>query len=767
MKRNDSKHYNSQMNRKPIKMNMWTWNKVRWWGIGLSIFVGLWVNVAVVLGHGYLVRAIPEDRATLERMPPRLQFWFSESLEPQFSTMQLLNQAGEWIADGQVDPQDNALLVLNPPRDLPEGAYIVVLRPAFASDGHVLTEHRVFFVGESVDGVEVGESSTQAPPFEVLWRVILLSSSTLLFGTTVLYSRVLLPSWGNARYRMGKLPPRVMNRLTLWAGVALIGILVGNLLSLIQYAMALFDVGAFAVVGNNLWQTARIGSRFGDVWTFRMVLWGLIVLIWCLTLYWRTDKPRTVLPFWHAMMWASALLVGTFAASSHAAGALVMPWVAVLVHWLHTVAVSVWVGGLVALALILPNAIQPYHGEARRQALLVVLKRFSVFATGAALLTVLSGLYSATLWLDSPQQSVTSTYGVALWVKVALVGGVLAVSAGHHVLANPSRFAWAQPQQAKLGWIRWSFPLESALAVAVLAGAGWLGATPPPPPSVLQQDFPTPRAGQTQGDFELKMTLSPGGVGVNTVDLRIHHQDAPLPPASQVRIQWVRPALDWRGSWQITERIDEDGGYLTVGDEVDAEGEWLMLVEVILPNATPYRFAQLWQITAQAGILKALPPRWVHWVALGALILAGAWVLQTDARHFMRRMNLTPVTTAILTTATLITVVALTWGFQVIFTQRDQARSYDNPLPVRVNPTLPDQVSLEQGEAIFSEACGEWQSYERLVQELQVRLPRTRDEELYAMVTEGWRGLPACLTTADEADIWHAVNYLRTWENRS
>jgi hypothetical protein len=35
------------------------------------------------------------------------------------------------------------------------------------------------------------------------------------------------------------------------------------------------------------------------------------------------------------------------------------------------------------------------------------------------------------------------------------------------------------------------------------------------------------------------------------------------------------------------------------------------------------------------------------------------------------------------------------------------------------------------------------------------------------MVTEGWRGLPACLTTADEADIWHAVNYLRTWENRS
>ncbi|MGV2436664.1 MAG UNVERIFIED_CONTAM: copper resistance protein CopC [Anaerolineae bacterium] len=142
---------------------MWTWNKVRWWGIGLSIFVGLWVNVAVVLGHGYLVRAIPEDRATLERMPPRLQFWFSESLEPQFSTMQLLNQAGEWIADGQVDPQDNALLVLNPPVTYPKGRISWSCAPRSPAMGTSSPSIACSSSGNQVDGVEVGESSTQAP----------------------------------------------------------------------------------------------------------------------------------------------------------------------------------------------------------------------------------------------------------------------------------------------------------------------------------------------------------------------------------------------------------------------------------------------------------------------------------------------------------------------------------------------------------------------------------------------------------------------------
>ena len=103
--------------------------------------------------HGYVVRSVPEDRVTLKHPPARLQYWFSEDLEPEFSQISLRNQAGTVLAEGSVDPDNRALLALQVPSDLPDGAYIVDLRPAFASDGHVVAESRVFFVGQEVGGV--------------------------------------------------------------------------------------------------------------------------------------------------------------------------------------------------------------------------------------------------------------------------------------------------------------------------------------------------------------------------------------------------------------------------------------------------------------------------------------------------------------------------------------------------------------------------------------------------------------------------------------
>jgi len=298
------------------------------------------VTAAPVNAHGYIVRAIPEDRAVLERPPTRVQYWFSEDLEPQFSRIELLDKTGTVLATGGVDEDDNALMVLRPPSDLPDGAYIVALRPAFASDGHVVGETRVFFVGESESGVAGSAASDRAVPLEVVWRGIVLMSSTLLLGVFVLYDRVLLPAWGNPRYTAGFLPPRVLNRLTWIAGVALALAIFGNVLALLQNAMVLFDAGIPRVIRDGLWNTARISSRFGEVWNVRLLLLGVLAAFLALTVIWRADKPRTAAPFWRALMWGAALMVGTFAASSHAVGSLVLPWVASLSHWLHMVAVA-------------------------------------------------------------------------------------------------------------------------------------------------------------------------------------------------------------------------------------------------------------------------------------------------------------------------------------------------------------------------------------------------------------------------------------------
>ncbi|MEO0595665.1 MAG: copper resistance protein CopC, partial [Chloroflexota bacterium] len=163
----------------------------------LSLF---FVHVMPTDAHGYIVRSIPEDRSTLERAPARLQYWFSEALEPDFSEINLRDDRGDILASGGVSEQDNTLLTVQVPQDLPDGAYIVELRPAFASDGHVVAESRVFFVGEEVGGIQSIAASDTPEPLEIVWKMLFFNASYLLFGTAMLYTFVLVPVWGNNRY---------------------------------------------------------------------------------------------------------------------------------------------------------------------------------------------------------------------------------------------------------------------------------------------------------------------------------------------------------------------------------------------------------------------------------------------------------------------------------------------------------------------------------------------------------------------------------------
>jgi copper transport protein len=730
------------------------------YSVGLLLF-GLLMTVRVD-AHGYIVRAIPEDRAVLERPPTRVQYWFSEDLEPAFSQITLLNQNGEEVAAGAVDAEDQSLMVLRPPSDLPDGAYIVSLRPAFASDGHVVAETRVFFVGESVAGVDGTAASDRAVPLEVVWRGIVLTATSVLFGVTVLYNRVLVPAWGSKRFTAGFLPPRVVTRALWIAWVALAVALIGNGLAILQNAMVVFNQPIGAVIANGTWNTARLGSRFGDVWNVRMVLLLVVTGVLALMVVWRNEKPRTVAPFWQTLMWANALVVGTFAASSHATGALVMPWVAVLMHWLHMTAVAVWTGGLVALVLLLPPALAPYEGDQRRMALLAVMGRFSWLATGALAVTVTTGVYNATNWLYTPAEITTTTYGLALVYKTVLVVALVAVGAVHHVAARPTQYAKLAALFERVGGWRLTLPLEVVLVVVVIVSAGWVSATPPPTPAFIENDAPAPQALQTVDGLQVEAVISPGGLGVNTYDVRLSADDSSFDGAT-VYVRMVRPTDDRRGIWHESEQV-EDNLFVAAGDELDETGEWLTLVDVVRDDTTT-RAVFTWDVTNQASVIQAIPPRGQHWAALIAVLLVSGWVAYPSYQAFMRQMNFTGLTAGLVFLAVAATVIVTVAGFVYIAQLEAQNAALLNPPPQSVNTVLPTGDSIERGARMYASACG-WNESERVFASFVDRLPRTRDDDLYRIVADGWRDLPACNGALAESDRWDIVNYWRTLEPR-
>ncbi|MEP7294477.1 MAG: CopD family protein, partial [Chloroflexota bacterium] len=493
--------------------------------VSISLLL-LLIAPQIASAHGYIVRSIPQDRAVLQHAPPRLQYWFSENLEPKFSKLTVRDQVGNVIAEGGVDSTDKSLLAVRLPSNLPNGAYVAELRTAFASDGHVVVETRVFFVGVLISALSDGVT-VQAVPLEVIWRVLVLSSALLLLGTFAVYAMVLVPAWGNSRYSAGLLPPRVMSRLNRIVGVALVVAFAGNILALLQQTMAFFDADIGRVIGEQLFNVVRIGTRFGDTWNARMLLLILVTALFALSIYLRGSQPRSVRAFWVANVWGMALIVGTFSVSSHAAGSLLLPAFGIVSDWLHGLGVGFWAGGVAALALIAPVALQPYSGDERRQALLAALRRFTRIAAAGLAVVIATGIYSALNWITRPADVATS-YGTALILKIILVALLVGVGAAHHAALSPDRYQrWSAVIQ-RVGSFMPTLRLEALLVLLVLVAVGLLSATPIPQPDLAGQVIAPPRASQTVDGYTVRATITPGGPGINTYDVEIDREGTPV-----------------------------------------------------------------------------------------------------------------------------------------------------------------------------------------------------------------------------------------------
>ncbi len=714
------------------------------------------------LAHGYLIRSIPEEAATLERAPARLQYWFSEGLEPDFSSLTVRDQRGSVIAEGGVAPENTSLLTVRLPQNMADGAYIVDMRIAFASDGHVTAQSRVFFIGAAVSGVRGQGASDAANLLEILWRAITLSSSLLLFGLFTLYAGVLLPAWGNKSYRAGWLPPRLMRRLSAVIALAFIGALTGNLLGLLQQAMVFFNADAGQVISGGLWSAVRAGTRFGDLWTARMLFTGVAAAGYGLSLFWREDQPETVRPFWTANAWALALALGTFSAGSHAAGSPLWPWVGVMVDWLHTLAVGFWAGGLAALVLALPSALAPYSGDARRLALLAALRRFSRLAAGCLVLVIASGIYSAFNWVSSPADMTTTGYGMALGVKLLLVAGLVGVGAAHQMALNPARYqrltGYVDPLLQRVQAFLPTLRLEALLALLVVVSVGWLSATPVPIPASAEESIPPLTASQTIDGLDVTLTITPGGPGVNTYDVLVTRDGEPVEGLA-AQVQFVSPARDKRSPWQVAE--DAGGGlYIAAGADIDRAGQWWALVD--LPGSSGLaRAAFEWTISDEATIEQTRPPTLLNLLALAGVLVAIGWLLYPPAHSLYKRLDLRPAAVTIAVSAVVLTAALSMVGFTMLGEAQARYEATLNPPPTLVNTRLPDADSLRRGARLFAEACAGWGGTREL-DALIERLPRTRDETLYAAVRDGGNGLPPCADSLDDEQRWDIVNYVRS-----
>jgi len=409
--------------------------------------------------HAILLRSDPAKGAVLPTAPTQVRMWFTESLNPTYSTARVLNGSKQRVDqnNAHVASSDQAEMDINLPPNLPPEVYVVIWRTQSANDGHILTGSFIFTVanpdgstqkltgaipGQDQLGNNTSGSSTgqlDGPTLFSLVMVTLVEIGAVFWVGAQLWRAFVLQLTQSEDTAQQAILQRAQQRFDhsfslptlLLIFLADIGVLLGQALFLTggQLALAFSPSILVGLVSS---------GHFGTYWIMRQVVVLLAILATIYALFAkRQTKASEEIFSWVNLLLGLALLIA-LTLSGHAAavgGNIVV--LAVLSDWLHLLAASLWIGGMMYIATTYLPTLMRVPLQERIGSLLSVLPRYSPLAIAGVVIMTVTGPFNATTRMASVAQLLSTAYGRVLIVKVLLVGSLLLTSSFHVGMLRP------------------------------------------------------------------------------------------------------------------------------------------------------------------------------------------------------------------------------------------------------------------------------------------------------------------------------------------
>jgi copper transport protein len=703
-----------------------------------------WV-VPSASAHAVLLRSNPEANSVLPQAPVQVELFFTETLEPNLSSIQVFDSGNRIVdaGDVRVDPSDPTRMTVTL-HALPKGVYIVSWKALSAVDGHQTVGSFPFAVGdENAAQVEaIPESSTARLPFTALAsKFLLLASLTLLVGQRLFIALI----WNPAFKSSPIVSPDIWSRLY---HIGLITVLLSVGLGMLSLAG---QTAAKELAFPWELETGRIltETRLGSIWLARLALAMLAVWLAVGTASrWKDGLAFAV----------NLALVFTVTLTSHAATE-VRPLLPMLGDWLHLVGMTFWLGGLVYLFTGVRH-LQKLEGSTSTRLTSLLTSRFSIHAILFVVLIGLTGFYSAYLRVGSWPALLSSLYGHVLLIKQVFVAGLLIVGAFNLLVISP-RLKRDRLQSigetrlvSRFGKI---LMLDLMFAALLLANVSFL--TYIPPARVVSLNTDITRSARVD-DLEMELRISPGRVGQNTFTLQLAENGQPLLVAREVLLRFTSD-LSTVAPSELELIGQGDGSFSARGTYLSLPGNWQ--VQAVIRREDRFDAFVSFNISlrnADSRQESTALLRQTGLLLLSISLLAGLLTVFIKAPRGLRLGLGAPLPLVLL-------------GMSVFY--------LTSPMPVetaRVNPIPPNSESIARGQELYSTACaachGETGKGDgpvgltlnpRPADLTQHAIPGVHpDAQLFEWITNGFPGsqMPAYKSTLSDTDRWHLVNFIRT-----
>lgn len=729
----------------------------------LSVFA--W-GVAPALAHANLLRSDPAPNAVLPESPQKIRLWFSEPVEPGFTQLVVLDKAGARVdnQDSSVDNAEQRALAVSLP-SLPRGPYTVAWQALSKVDGHITRGSFSFVVGQSPDGtsspgvIQPGNGGETDSPLKTLLQAILrgmnLVGAAVAAGGLFFWAFVVRPAVATT------LPAGAIAAMLqqIWRRVFLLSTIGIALVPLSSVGALLFQSAALAVS-----PAALLSLRWGQWWLARTATAAL--LLGYLLYFERTNRGA-----WRPANETILLLglIATAALNSFTAHAATIPSgaaFAIFLDAVHLLAGSIWIGGVVALAVAL-FPIAAKLGAAERTALLQnLVPRFSRIAVGSVAALALTGLFHTWLQVGSREALVVTSYGRALIIKLLLMLPLFLLGAANLMWAK-SRLHDSKVEAAFRRFVK----AEVMLGAAALLMAGVLGSLPPAR-TVPSPTGPSVVLENEADGIQSRLTVEPGQVGVNSFRVELaDSRGRPLEDVEKVSIRFLYLGGDIAENYLAT--TPTGGAYEASGSPLSIVGPWQ--IDAIARRTTAYdlRASFLLDVPEIAIPGPGYPPIRMSFntqlvaalevLALGGAAFFTASVLRRKAtKQAAKMLGLTALFTGILLAG---------------YSQVGGGTQGASALRPTSNPLAATAQSLQTGRELYEQHCqschgGEGKGDGPLASsltpppsDLKTHVPLHGDLELFRFVQKGVDGsaMRSFQYTLKPEQIWHILNYLRSF----